>query len=439
MVEPKTLSLVGHPANQVGFRVVRSDSGEEVATPVRRVRRTRSESRNAFLFVEFPAGTPREEVDEAAALYGITNYEVDVAEDRTVLRRADSPEYTGDRMSVNLGGGRKVVMARTDTPSKEAGTGLQLISIEFDKAVFRTDEDVAAYLSDKSIDITTGAVENTDTHCIFTRSGVAAEGAQGKIEIDSGVVVSVVRADVPDLPQSISVVVNEAAYGSWGWGQLDFAAALADVEFSRLMEEAIYRFKDVVYNILFYSSTPLAQRKELIYRASAQFAIYAGNLIDGLPPGVVVITRSDMVQHKESSMSQQQTQNPPQAATAAPAQEAILTRADVQQIVSESVTAAVTSAVAAALDAQASIQSQQRADEVAATAAAVAAPATQPDQMETLIRSIGALNDNVSKMAERLSTVENTTVVRSDAGNAPAAKAAGKVDVFSGLLTKNLK
>jgi len=49
MDTPKSLTLTKHPANQIGFRVVRSDTGEE--TIARRVRRARSDQKTSSLSI----------------------------------------------------------------------------------------------------------------------------------------------------------------------------------------------------------------------------------------------------------------------------------------------------------------------------------------------------------------------------------------------------
>jgi len=203
LAEPIALSLVGKPANQVGFRVVRNDKGEEVSVPVRRVRRVRSEAHSAFLYISFPAGTAREDVDSVAKDFGIEGYEVVEEETRVLLRRADYEEPTAPTIEVNLGGGRKVTMLRTDErPTRAQEAGLQLIAITFDKEVFRSEADVTEYLAQKDIDTAQGRIDNTDTQYVFARSLGEVSGTVGKVELEPGVVVSVRRAEEDDIPGS---------------------------------------------------------------------------------------------------------------------------------------------------------------------------------------------------------------------------------------------
>lgn len=431
MVDPIALTLVGKPANQVAFRVVRGENGEEVSVPVKRVRRQRAESRSAFLSISFPEGTTREAVEAEAKAFGLDGYDITEAESGgMVLRRKDAEATDSPTIEVNLGNGRTLTMLRTDSLGQSkagAEDGLKLISIQLDKHVFRTDDEVKAYLDQKAIDIAGWGNENTDTHYVFTRSSEGSVGRAGKIEIEDGVVVAVTRAEQNDVPASIAVVVSEAAYGSWGWGQLDFAAALLDVEFCNLTESAVWKFRDVVENIMFYSQLSLAARKELIYRAAAQFALYLGNLLDGLPAGVVLVNRSSN-QKKESDMPNpaQETESNVEQTTAAvkPATPEYLTRADAQAMIADAVSAAL--AVAKAPEApEASVE---RSD-------------TQPqdktlEALQILTRSVEALTTSVSAVNDRVGGLESTTIVRSDSADTPTTTETKKRDVFAGMLSR---
>jgi len=436
MDTPKSLTLTKHPANQIGFRVVRSDTGEE--TIARRVRRARSDQKTSFLYIEFPAGTAPEDAAKEAEAFGVKGYEVIAEDDRVIVRRSDYVLSDAPTVSVNIGGGRKVVMLRSDINADPApDSGLQLIALSFDKSVYRSDDEVSQYLQDKGIDTSAGAVENTDTHYIFRRSDVKAEGTAGKIEVDSGVTVSVVRADIMDVPEPLLVVVNEAAYGSWGWGQLDFSAAMADVEFSRMSDEAIYRLRDVLENILFYNRLPVAARKELIARATSQFSSFIGSLLDGLPEGVVLASRSD--NQKESQMSTKKTEGEAQT----------ITRADVETIVAESLSKALPEAPTKALEGANITRSEPT-------------PEPTPEDpvlksLENITRSLGELSTSVTAVSDRVGKIESTTVVRSDspddeddddddaegddneATNKTRNKTAKRTDVFAGIFSRNLR
>lgn len=442
MVGPKALTLVERPANQVAFRVVRSDNGEEVATSVRRVRRQRAESRSAFLSISFPAGTSREVVEGEAKQFGIEGHEIYEEGGVFVIRRSDTEHGDAPIMTVNIGDGRVVSMLRTDEPPSAARQdGLKLISIALDKEVFRSDEAAAAYLDQKAIDIAGWATENTATHYEYTREDVVVDSGEGKIEIEDGVVVQVARASEDDLPDSMYVVVSEAAYGSWGWGHLDFASALADVEFSNLTEAAASRFYGVVEQIMLHSRLPLAVRKELIYRAAAHYAMYLGNLLDGLPAGVVLVARSSNPK-EEPDMAQIDDKNTETTATASAVEnEQVATGASVDTVSRADVQAMIDSAVAAALAATsattetAATTEVQRADESAADPKEAATLTL----LQTLTRSVESLNASVAAVSERVVGIETTTLVRSDGNDHPTTTPteAAKGSVFDGILTRN--
>jgi len=430
-VAPVSLTLTRTPANQVAFRVVRGDNGEEVSVPVKRVRRQRADSRSAFLSVTFPAGTSREDAEAEAKNFGLDGYDITETDSgELVLRRSDTAEADAPTIRVSLGNGRFVTMLRTDTgEATRPDSGLKLISISLDKEVFRSDDQVQEYLSQKAIDIAEWGAENTDTHYVFTRSSEGSVGSAGKIELEDGVTVTVTRSEENDVPASIASVVSEAAYGSWGWGQLDFAAALADVEFCNLTESAIYKFRDVVDNIMFYSYLPLAARKELIYRASAQFALYMGNLLDGLPAGVVLVQRSSNTK-KESEMTDKTQQDQQSTETAANSNTNTeqLTRADVQEMI----TLAVTAALAAGKNdapAQKAEDTVTRNDD-----AADAAQKATLSALETLTRSVEELTKSVSGVQTKVTDMAATTVVRSDSPDVSTSGESKKRDVFAGVL-----
>ena len=138
-VAPVSLTLTRTPANQVAFRVVRGDNGEEVSVPVKRVRRQRADSRSAFLSVTFPAGTSREDAEAEAKNFGLDGYDITETDSgELVLRRSDTAEADAPTIRVSLGNGRFVTMLRTDTgEATRPDSGLKLISISLDKEVFQ--------------------------------------------------------------------------------------------------------------------------------------------------------------------------------------------------------------------------------------------------------------------------------------------------------------
>jgi len=439
MITPQALTLTKKPANQVAFRVVRADDGSKTSVPVVRVRRRRSISDSAFLSLSFSDTVTVEEATEVAESYGLTGYEVTETDKGVVVRRSDYTEPENGTFDVNIGSGRVVTIARNAPAETIPDSNLKLVAIEFDKEIYRTDEEVVAFLDEKSIDFIATANENTDTHCIVKRFEVTEGDTVGKVEIAEGVVAHVVRADDEDVPAAIYSVVSEAAYGNWGWGQLDFAAMLLDRDFCKLAEEANSILYRVTEDILFYSGLPIAARKELLYRAASQYALYVGNLLDGLPPGVVLVTRS-ILETKEKDMTKKQaeekveredtgdttaTETPEVVAEVKEEKQDFISRADAQQMITEAVAAAL-AAVAPKAEVKEEVQrSDDKTDKTEGT-------------LQEILRSVKDTADKVSGVSDRVAAIESSTIVRSDSLDSDRSE--GKPsDPFSGVFAKSMK
>jgi len=139
------------------------------------------------------------------------------------------------------------------------------------------------------------------------------EGSK-EIEID-GATVTLAQTQDSDIPTRIYRSVIEEAYGSWGWGMIDFNQAMADAIFTRDVSEANRMLWDILDNILFYSYLPLADRQALVMNALNQFAVWLANLMSALPramtePNVTVDlnsqgTRDDNAAPSENSPSEE--------------------------------------------------------------------------------------------------------------------------------------
>ncbi len=295
----KNLTLTGSPANEVAFKVVRKD---ETGAPVAKITCQRPVRRMApSLTLLFPETTGEEDIAAYMTDFGIADYKLgDVVEGRRVVKASDDAEMPQTYVTVNLRDGIKALVAQgaavpSDTDPKP---NVAVVEINFKKENFASDAEVRAWAAERGIDISESEIDNGDESVIVRRSEVE-EGAEVKqIPVGDGVFAVVTRAEVQDIPPALLEVVSEAAYGNWGWGQLDFAARMADVEFSEVAREALNVLDSVVRDILFWSPLPLAVRKELVARASSQFAAFIGALLDALPARVVISYRSD----KENDM-----------------------------------------------------------------------------------------------------------------------------------------
>lgn len=462
IVEPRFLTLTKMPAGQVAFKVVRDDKGEEpnmagkaaVPTPETRHRRIRSTQRSSLLYIEFPEGTTAEDVESAIEDYGLEGYDIVQEGDKFCLRRSDLSETPSDALTVLIGSGRKAGIVRADATAAYAVQDpmphVAVIAIDFKKDSFPNEDAVLQYLQRYDIDFLEKGVENADTLFHVLRSEVSADTEVRRVEIEPGVVALVTRAAVADLVNATPFieVVSETAYGQWGWGQLDFSARMADIEFCEAAEEATCCLRRVVEDVLFYSQLPVAVRKELVTRATTQFSAYIGSLLDALPAKVILINRSNLEKMKEHSMPTK-IEKPNEAAgdttaartdddaakTAAAAEQAAkdaalpVTRAEAKAMIGEAVAAAV-----AALT-PAKVEPTQRTDSAAPAPAEVenGESKTLKAVEEVVTRSMAGIAGTVQAVADRLTALEGATTMRSDSGD--GATEPPKKDPFVGIFS----
>lgn len=447
MKEPQFLTLTGLPANQVGFKVVRNDTEQEKMTNAAstgHVRRVRTQRRSAVLYLEFPAGTTDQTIMDTAKEYGLDGYTVEDRADGTrCLRRSDSAEATD---AVRVTGPNSVVigMKRADPVEVSAAQQtldqdkpyIDVVALEFNKCEFASVEAVEEFLRRNDIDFLEGGIQNTDQSFVVRRSEYAQDTETRTVVVQSGVSAVVVRADVqdPNAASPVIAVVNELAYGNYGWGQLDFNASMADAEFSNAADDALYRFRNVVNQILFYSPLPVSVRKELVTRAAGQFATYVNTLLDGLPAQVIMVARSSQETRKEGSMSKadantaggQEAQQAATAASAAAAEATVtISRSDLEKMISEAVDARI-AATAKPADAPAP----------GAEGTQVSRSDAVPADMEVVLqRSMAPLVEGMKTLTERLSAIEgSTTVPPSTPDPSTQSTEVKRTDVFAGAV-----
>ena len=459
LVEPKFLTLTARPANQVAFKVIRDDKSGEVnmteKAPVAeatRRRRIRSSQRSSLLYIEFPEGATDEDVAAIAEEYGLEDYEITCTSDgRKCLKRNDLTEVPKDVLTVMIGEGRKAGVLRAETPAPitDVLPFIEVVAVEFDKAKYAEEPAVMEFLKRYDIDFLEKGVENTDKLIRVIRSEFDPSAEIRRVEVEAGVVAVVTRSAVQEVtlvPSPFTEVVSEECYGQWGWGQLDFNAMMADIDFCRAAEDATYRLGNLVERILFYSQLPVSARKELVNRAATQFSAYIGALLDGLPAKVVLVNRSNLETMKEKQTMTTKTNDPAQAAVTEPAAAAVvaaavvtdetpITRSELAQLIADGIKAALaTPATAAAVVDPAVAEPVVRADD---------ADSTQGKDAEVLA-SVKAVADSVSELAasmktvvSRLDSVEGATTVRSDGKD--SAVASVKTDVFAGVFGAHQK
>lgn len=486
--KPKFVSLVGTPANQRAFSVVRSDdTGEEEQTAataapvVPRVRRTKR-SVNPVLALTFPKDYSEDDVASALTTFAMDDYKLKLEDGQYVAIRSDLKSISTENVTtVKINGdGVTATLDTTDMPITRSAPneGVKVVAFEFD--IKRHDATSAqTWLTQNGVDNLQVAPENPASDLISVKRSEIAEGEEvRRMEIDNGVVAVVARADQNDIPANFELMVIEQAYGNWGWGCMDFDSSFADRQYCEVMETATDRLRRVLDDILFYSSLPLDARKQLVNRSLLQFGNFVTNIMDQLPQQILLlVSRSDAVSSKEKDEmkinGQQTTTNVKRSdstdtATTAPATTATTTttaapatgaevpagnanemvtisRADLSELIRSEVAKATAAAPAAAP--ATTTAAPAAADAGAATGTAVtenevtrSAPA-QVDIAE-VVRS--AVAEMVKPLQEQVQQLGSVTIVRSDKGDPVQAAAAdagkGKTkekEVFRGVLFKH--
>lgn len=375
VLEPKALTLVGTPANQRSFSIIRSDQGENTVatnstTPKNVVRRQRrSDAQNPILSVSFPEGTSLDAAATTLDTFGLSGFTVAEDGGKVVAKRSDATDSNAPTSTIVLTpDGITAQVKRSDSePAATSGKiGVAVAAVEIDLTRYEEDQ-ITEVLQRFAIDFTEDQLDNSANDKSVLRRFALEEGQETRsIEVEPGIVAVITRADADDIPDGFVLAVKETAYGSYGWGHLDFAAALADRDVSRQIDDAVYMFRDVVDNILFWSPLTLEARKTLTRRASDQFADYIVGLLDTLPRQTLIAInqRADKPATKqESPMSA--TNTAPAASAASSDNQSNVNRNDASADAGK------------ANDAGSEIVSMTRADLDAAIAAAVAAAQVQ--------------------------------------------------------------
>ena len=433
MLDPKFLTLTGRPANQIAFKIVRDDQGEEVMQP--HLQRKRTRRADPLLKIVFEEGMTEEGVEEVMKEYGIEGYSVVTENERLVAMRSDVAEGTAT-ISVGIGGGRSAVILKPISQSEtEQNNKLSVVRMEFSNEYFPEKAEIIEWLQRHSVDFSENAMENDEQVTRIVRNAVPDTTDTRVIEVDSGVRFVVARSDTTDVPDNFLVVVNDTAYGSWGWGQLDFTATLADVEFCEAANEASYLLRDVTDRILYYGEMTPSVRKVLLENAAMQYATYLGGLLDALPTRVAIAARS--ISKKESTVPEPITEikredvAPVEAAVeaevvaeaAAPVEAAptdAVTRADIAQMIGEAI-AGLSAQIASMQPAAPAVEQVERSEP--------AVEAAEPDPTLTALETIAR---SIADVSARLGRVEGGVVLRSDGSDQSQAE---KPDVFKGVFS----
>lgn len=296
------ITLVGSPANQRAFSVMRDD-GEGTT----RVRRTKRSDAGGVASVTFPAGYTEESATEALKNFGLVGFELAVEGEVVCATRSDLQSIAKEDLTeVRLT--EDGVVASVIKPEQEASAAKEDISmavIRFDSEQF-SKKAATDWLTENGIDFDAKAIDNSSGTFVLQRMDVPEGEEVRHIELAEGVTADIIRSDICDIPAGFVMVVCEAAYSGWGWGHYDFNARLADVEVGEKLRKGLYMVDDVLRDILFHSALPVDDRKTLALRTLNQFGTYIGTLLDQLPRQLLVSVTSDIQRNdpeKEEDMS----------------------------------------------------------------------------------------------------------------------------------------
>lgn len=394
----KFISLVGVPANQRAFSVIRSDKEEEkVSNTTPRVKRSRRNDSNNLIKITFPDSYTAAQATESLESFGLTGFEL--LDEDGVLSAARSDLQTiatGATTTIKLT--EDGITAEVVTPEGAEATGakngLAVPYIEFSSETFSR-SDVLAWLEENKVDFDEKAIDNSTGNFVLKRSDADEDSEVRHMELSDGVKAAVIRADINDIPEGYVEVICETAYCGWGWGQLDFGAKLADVQVGDQLREGLYAMEDVLRNILYHSGLPVESRKQLVNRTLAQFGEYASSLLDLLPRQLLVSVSSSVSTQRNDKAQEPDMTGKTSETTEQNKDDEVVT------ITRSELTALITEA----------IRKDKEAGADPAAPAAGAAPQTEATTV-TLTRS--DLEEVLKPIAERLEKMESTTIVRSD-------------------------
>ena len=414
------ISLVGLPANQRAFSILRSDQEEkEVSNTTPRVKRTRRNDSNNLVRLTFPENYTAAQAEQSLETFGLSGFSVVDVEGVLCAARSDLQTIANDQLtSIKLT--EDGIMAEVLMPEGQQATGgksgLAVPYIEFSSETFSR-ADVIAWLQENKVDFDEKAIDNSTGNFVLKRADTESEAEVRLMALSDGVTAAVVRADTDDIPEGYVAVISETAYCGWGWGQLDFEARLADIEVGDKIREGLYAMEDVLRNIIFHSELPVESRKQLANRTLAQYGAYVSSLLDLLPRqllvsvvGSVNTQRKDQAQEPDMSVKNENTadQNP---------QDEVVTmkRSELDAMI-----AAAKGTDTAGTDSAATVTNETPAAPAAPEAPAATVGLTRADLLEVL-----------KPMADRLEKLEGTTIVRSDNNDpeVPPATAAEKPEL----------
>ncbi len=286
--EPRFLSVVKKPANRISFRVVRSEDGEErkefEALEKRREQKIKIKRNEKLISISFPGTLQDDELETLRSHYGLTEESYtkeDVDGMHVFVRNGDKPASTA---MVNMPDGAvaEIEVPITVRSADEGDRYLSVLALRFDKNEYPMQDTVENTLRGYEIDFNSDDISEDTEYFTLTRHDIT-DDEMIEVNLKEGFTAVVARAAKDDVPASISLGVNSSAYGSYGWGQLNFASAYADIEYSKVLDESLWVLHNVLENILFWSDMSLGDRKVLVKASLDSYGEFVSNLMDALP------------------------------------------------------------------------------------------------------------------------------------------------------------
>lgn len=346
LTKPEFVTLCKNPANTAGFKIIRNAAGGEQTVRTRSKQKNQRADDTSLLSITLPDDVSHDEAVELMDRFGLgENYEVAERDSGGFdLARCNAEEVS--TLPISMGQG---VFANIDVAAfaqrsagAEAGmSGVTLSALTFSCAErFADVKQVRAWLESSEIDFQQGCVSCNNDGSFTVKRHEATEDSH-VVAIADGVTGVIVRSEETDVPSQIRRSVLDTAYGSWGWGHLDFAAAFADPEYTDKAWDALYVLRDVLENIMFYCTLPLAERKALKTGALNQYDAFMNALMDALPTGVVeqVKNSEQLIKRNQESVMSKKKEDDKGAAPASNAS-AQVTRAEVGEMIETAVAGA---------------------------------------------------------------------------------------------------
>ena len=394
--DPRGITLTKSPANQTGFKVIRSESGAE-ESPLR-----------AIAMAEGSTGAMADALKDA---YKLKDYEVEESDGKILVKQSS---YTTDEetTSVSIGNGNVAMIAlsafdkvethapvaRADTDEGKVVKHPALVSLSFTSDKFPDTKSVSDWLDANKISYPEGVVKRSASiHHVNLLPNVSSSGVS--VNLGEGVEGYVVRADVADVPQHVYRMIVEQVYGYYSdWQFIDFAMAMANPDYTEKGRDAIYVLQGVLENIVLYGELTVDERKSLIRHATSSYADYMITLLDSLPDPVMLQERSDKSSIPEITKMTDTKAEPKKDEIIARSDEVkadetstestSVTRAEIDKIVADALAAYEAKRSETDTDEKVARKDETPAiDPMVAIAAAITTMATRMDSVETSVKT----------------------------------------------------